>query len=84
MYKEGILLFYRYIEHTPARVKKNNTLYEYLFICFVALLIQIKLDRKINEKGLNKKHSIESILLYHGKNRHLSLEKREQIVMERN
>lgn len=49
------------LEIMPLNVKKESTLKGYLFVCFIALLINMRLAKILAEGNLIKKYSIESL-----------------------
>lgn len=81
--EKGFYFLKNYIEVPPANVKKNSTLKGHLFICFVSLIIRMKLMKEMKEAKLNKKFSVESLIVQLEKNKILLLSEGEQIVMER-
>ena len=50
------------IEALPLNVRKDATVAGYLFVCFLALILRMRLLRLVKEAGLNKKYSIEGLL----------------------
>jgi transposase len=50
------------IDALPLNVRKDATVAGYLFVCFLALILRMRLRRLVKEAGLNKKYSIEGLL----------------------
>jgi len=50
------------IEALPLNVRKDTTVAGYLFVCFLSLILRMRLLRLLKESGLNKKYSIEGML----------------------
>ena len=50
------------IDALPLNVRKDATVAGYLFVCFLALILRMRLLRLVKEAGLNKKYSIEGLL----------------------
>jgi len=50
------------IEALPLNVRKDSTVAGYLFVCFLSLILRMRLLRLLKECGLNKKYSIEGLL----------------------
>lgn len=50
------------IEALPLNVRKDSTVAGYLFVCFLSLILRMRLLRLLKESGLNKKYSIEGLL----------------------
>lgn len=50
------------LEAMPANVRKDATVRGYLFVCFLALLMRMRLTRMMRDTGLIKKYSIEGII----------------------
>jgi transposase len=49
------------LEVMPLNVKKESTLKGYLLVCFIALLISMRLSKMMSEANLVKKYSIDGI-----------------------
>ena len=50
------------IEGLPLNVRKDSTVSGYLFVCYLSLILRMRLLRLSKESGLNKKYSIEGLL----------------------
>jgi len=50
------------IDLMPAHVRTDNTLRGYLFIAFLALVLRMKLMKRMVEAGLSKRFSVEGLL----------------------
>lgn len=59
------------IETIPLNTNKESTMRGFLFVCFIALIIRMRLLNLMKEKGLSKEYAVEGLLL--------ELEKIEQI-----
>lgn len=44
------------IEALPLNVRKDSTVAGYLFVCFLSLILRMRLLRLLKESGLNKKY----------------------------
>jgi len=50
------------IEAVPMNVRKDSTVSRYLFVCFLSLILRIRLLRMMKESGLNERYSVEGVL----------------------
>ena len=50
------------IDLMPAHVRTDNTLRGYLFIAFLALILRMKLMKRMVDTGLSERFSIEGLL----------------------
>lgn len=50
------------IEITPLNTKTESTLRGYLFVCFLALIIRMKLQRMIKEGEIQDKYSVDGVI----------------------
>jgi transposase len=50
------------IEALPLNVRKDSTVSGYLFVCYLSLILRMRLLRLLKESGLNRKYSIEGLL----------------------
>ena len=60
--EKGFSMLKNDIEALPLNVRKDSTVAGYLFVCFLSLIIRMRLLRLLKESGLNKKYSIEGLL----------------------
>ena len=55
------------IELTPTNMITDNSLRGYLFVAFLALILRMKLTRLMVNAKLNKRYSVEGLLIELGK-----------------
>lgn len=60
--EKGFSMLKNDIEALPMNVRKDSTVSGYLFVCFLSLILRMRLLRMLKESGLNKKYSIEGLL----------------------
>jgi transposase len=60
--EKGFSMLKNDIEALPLNVRKDSTVAGYLFVCFLSLILRMRLLRLLKESGLNKKYSIEGLL----------------------
>ena len=60
--EKGFAVLKNDIDALPLNVRKDATVAGYLFVCFLALILRMRLLRLVKEAGLNKKYSIEGLL----------------------
>ena len=65
-----------------ANVRKNNTLKRYLFICFLSLILRMRLMKLMREAALSSKYSVEALVTELEKNRVMILPDGTQIVTD--
>lgn len=51
------------IETIPLNTNKESTMRGFLFVCFIALIIRMRLLKLMKEKGLSKEYAVEGLLL---------------------
>jgi len=66
----------------PANVRKDSTMRGYLFICFLSLILRMRLMKLMREAGLSSKYSVEALVTELEKNRVMILPDGTQIVTE--
>lgn len=66
----------------PANVKKDSTLKGYFFICFLSLILRMRLMKLMRGAGLSSKYSVEALVTELEKNRVMILPDGMQIVTE--
>lgn len=67
--------------YTP-QVRKDETLKGLLFVCFLSLIMKMRLYKKIEESGLNRKYSMDGILVELSKLKVIELSNGERILSE--
>ena len=70
------------IDIMPANVRKDSTMKGYLFICFLSLILRMRLMKLMREASLSSKYSIEALVTELEKNRVMILPDGTQIVTE--
>lgn len=70
------------IDLMPANLRTNSSLRGYLFISFLALILRMKLMRRMIDAGLNKKYSVEGLFTELEKIKTLVLPDGEKITTE--
>lgn len=70
------------IEVMPANVRKDSTMKGYLFICFLSLILRMRLMKMMREAGLSKMYSVEALMTELEKIRVMILPDGTQIVTE--
>jgi transposase len=60
--EKGFSMLKNDIEALPLNVRKDSTIAGYLFVCFLSLILRMRLLRLLKESELNKKYSIEGLL----------------------
>jgi transposase len=60
--EKGFSMLKNDIEALPMNVRKDSTVSGYLFVCFLSLILRMRLLRMLKESGMNKKYSIEGLL----------------------
>ena len=70
------------IEIMPSHLKTNSSLKGYLFVAFLALILRMKLSRRMSDVGLNKRYSVDGFLTELEKIRAMILPDGEKIVTE--
>ncbi len=66
----------------PANVRKDGTMKGYLFICFLSLILRMRLIKLMRDAGLLSKYSVEALVTEIEKNRIMILPDGTQIVTE--
>ena len=66
----------------PMHVQKESTMRGFLFVCFIALILRMRLQKKIEETGLDKNYCVEDLLLELEKIHLVRLENGEQLLTE--
>ena len=70
------------IQSLPLNTKKDSTTKGFLFVCFIGLIIRMRLLNIMKEKGILKDYTVESLLLELEKIKKIELENGESIVTE--
>jgi transposase len=60
--EKGFSMLKNDIEALPLNVRKDSTVAGYLFVCFLSLILRMRLLRLLKESDLNRKYSIEGLL----------------------
>jgi len=60
--EKGFSMLKNDIEAVPMNVRKDSTVSGYLFVCFLSLILRMRLLRMMKESGLNEKYSVEGVL----------------------
>ncbi|MEM4308037.1 MAG: IS1634 family transposase [Thermoplasmata archaeon] len=80
--EKGFEILKNHIGTLPLNVHKDTTLRGLLFICFLALIVRMRLLKVMQEKKLTEKYSVDSLLLELEKIRKIELSNGEFIVSE--
>ncbi len=80
--EKGFDLMKNEIDIMPANVKKDSTMKGYLFICFLSLILRMRLMKLMRQAGLSSKYSVEALVTELEKNRVMILPDGTQIVTE--
>lgn len=70
------------IEVMPANVRKDTTMNGYLFICFLSLILRMRLMKMMRDAKLSKRYSVEALITELEKNKVMILPDGTQIVTE--
>jgi transposase len=70
------------LEAVPMHVQKESTMRGFIFICFIALILRMRLQEKLEETRLDKNYSVEALLLELEKIHLIRLENGEQLLTE--
>ncbi|MDW7758991.1 MAG: IS1634 family transposase, partial [Desulfuromonadales bacterium] len=57
------------LEVMPANVRKDTTMKGYLFICFLSLILRMRLMKMMRDAELSKRYSIEALITELEKNK---------------
>lgn len=61
--EKGFSILKNNIEVTPMNVKKEATMRGYLFVCFLALIIRMRLQKIMKDSGLLDKWTVDGLLM---------------------
>lgn len=61
--EKGFEILKNDLEVRTPQVKKESTLRGLLFVCFIGLILRMRLSKKMDEAGLSKRYSVEGLLL---------------------
>ncbi|MCL7415469.1 MAG: IS1634 family transposase [ANME-2 cluster archaeon] len=70
------------LEVMPANVRKDTTMKGYLFICFLSLILRMRLMKMMRDAELSKRYSVEALIIEIEKNKVMILPDGTQIVTE--
>ncbi|MEM0466494.1 MAG: IS1634 family transposase, partial [Candidatus Thermoplasmatota archaeon] len=80
--EKGFSILKNDIETLPTNVHKNDTLKGFLFICFLSLIIRMRLLKLMQTTHLAERYTLDSLFLELEKIKKISLTNNEMIVTE--
>jgi transposase len=70
------------LEAVPMHVQKESTMRGFLFICFISLILRMRLQKQLEETRLDANYSVEALFLELEKIHLIRLENGEQLLTE--
>lgn len=80
--EKGFKRFKRALKSLPLNTQKDSTTKGFLFICFIGLIIKMRLLHQMKETGLIKEYTVEKLLLELEKIKKIRLTDGEMILTE--
>ncbi|WP_319508490.1 IS1634 family transposase [uncultured Methanolobus sp.] len=80
--EKGFKVMKKDIQSLPLNTHKDSTTKGFIFICFIGLMIRMRLLKMMKETGIIEDHTVESLLLELEKIRKIEMQNGEVIVTE--